>query len=305
MLRGTLPIGDVEIEVYRLKDGRRLISKGAMARALSLKSEGGNAFLRTVNSTGGRSAIDEKLWEKIDRPIVFSLLGDNSADKLGGTADGYEAVTLIEVCDALLRARQGETLHPSQAFLLAIQAEIIIRSTAKVGINKLVDDAVGYVSDPLRAEYIEMFKDFIAQECQQWKQEFPDKLADMMYLSMVSNDLIRHHQNIPGFSPSSYGSISTFLWQTVGASSWKCSTPGIQSSMPAVVGATSCSSFWKRKLALRRCGSRFGRSLVSETRRVTAARSMQHSTGHSRKQSPPAINGDWTTKMTTRPDHSW
>ena len=89
-------------------------------------------------------------------------------------------MTLIEVCDALLRARQGETLHPSQAFL-AIQAEIIIRSTAKVGINKLVDDAVGYVSDPLRAEYIEMFKDFIAKECQQWKQEFPDKLADMMY----------------------------------------------------------------------------------------------------------------------------
>src|SRR5271156_6781604 len=48
VLPGTLPIGAVNIEVYRLKDGRRVISKAAMARALNLRSEGGNAFLRTV-----------------------------------------------------------------------------------------------------------------------------------------------------------------------------------------------------------------------------------------------------------------
>jgi hypothetical protein len=61
--QGKLPIGDVEIEVYRLHDGRRMIAKGAMARALNLKSEGGNAFLRTVTRKGVRSAISDELWE--------------------------------------------------------------------------------------------------------------------------------------------------------------------------------------------------------------------------------------------------
>src|SRR4051812_8387218 len=60
--QGLLPIGDVEVEVYRLGDGRRLIAKSAMAKALTLKSEGGNAFLRTVTRKGVRSAISENLW---------------------------------------------------------------------------------------------------------------------------------------------------------------------------------------------------------------------------------------------------
>jgi hypothetical protein len=62
--QGLLPIVDVEVEVYRLGDGRRLIAKSAMAKALTLKSEGGNAFLRTVTRKGVRSAISDSLWER-------------------------------------------------------------------------------------------------------------------------------------------------------------------------------------------------------------------------------------------------
>ena len=134
----------------------------------------------TVTRPGLRSQIGQKLWDKIENPIYFKLLGTDPDGGVGVMGDGYEAETLIEVCDALLRARLAKRLHPSQQFL-AQQAEIIIRSTAKVGINKLVDDAVGYISDPRRQEYIEMFKTFIADECQQWNNEFPDKLADTMY----------------------------------------------------------------------------------------------------------------------------
>jgi hypothetical protein len=147
--QGILPIGDVEIDVYRLHDGRRLIAKGAMGRALTLKSEGGNAFLRTVSRKGVRSAIGDSLWEKIDNPIVFSHLGVDPSSPTS-TADGYEATTLIEVCDALIQARNDHTLAPSQAFL-AIQAEIIVRSAAKIGIIALVDAATGYIEDVKKA----------------------------------------------------------------------------------------------------------------------------------------------------------
>jgi hypothetical protein len=177
--QGKLPIGDAEIEVYRLHDGRRLIAKGAMARALNLKSEGGSAFLRTVTRKGVRSAISDSLWEKIDNPIFFRHI-DTDLGNVGGTADGYEATTLIEVCDALIQARNDDLLAPSQEFL-AVQAEIIVRSTAKMGIIYLVDTATGYIEDAKKDEYLRLWKDFVTSEFQQWYNEFPNQFADMIY----------------------------------------------------------------------------------------------------------------------------
>ena len=46
---GVLPIGDGELEVYVLEDGRRLFAKRGIARALGLKSKGGNAFMKTLS----------------------------------------------------------------------------------------------------------------------------------------------------------------------------------------------------------------------------------------------------------------
>jgi hypothetical protein len=178
--QGKLQIGDTEIDVYRLQDGRRLIAKGAMARALTLKSEGGNAFLRTVTRKGVRSAISDSLWEKIENPIVFGHLGVDPASP-SATADGYEATTLIEVCDALIQARNEDTLAASQAFL-AVQAEIIIRSAAKLGIIALVDAATGYIEDVKKEEYLQKWKEFVTSEFRQWEDaEFPNQFADMIY----------------------------------------------------------------------------------------------------------------------------
>jgi hypothetical protein len=175
-----LHIGEVEVEVYRLHDGRRLIAKGAMARALTLKSEGGNAFLRTVTRKGVRSAISDSLWEKIDNPIVFSHFGIDPA-AASSTADGYEATTLIEVCDALIQARNEKLLAMSQSFL-AVQAEIIVRSAAKLGIIALVDAATGYIEDVKREEYLAAWREFVRAEFRQWeKEEFPRQFADMIY----------------------------------------------------------------------------------------------------------------------------
>ena len=178
--QGLLPIGDVEIEVYRLYDGRRLIAKAAMAKALNLKSEGGNAFLRTVTRKGVRSAISENLWRKIETPIVFKYLDTDSPESQGGTADGYEATTLIEVCDALIQARNDDLLDKSQAFL-AVQAEIIVRSAAKLGIIALVDAATGYIEDVKKEEYLRLWKEFVQNEFRQWEAEFPHHFADMIY----------------------------------------------------------------------------------------------------------------------------
>lgn len=169
---GILTIGDVGLEVYVLDDRRRVINKAAMARALHLKSKGGNAFMRTMSRKGIRSVLAESLIEKIENPITFKPLR-------GDSADGYEAEDLIEVCDALIEARNQRTLTTSQGFL-ALQAEIIIRSAAKIGIIALVDEATGFV-DKTKDEYRRLFDQFIRNEFRQWEKEFPDKFFDMLY----------------------------------------------------------------------------------------------------------------------------
>lgn len=171
--QGELPIGDVKLDCYVLEDGTRVFHKRGMARALTLKSEGGNAFLKTLSGKGIGSAISPELWRKIENPIVFKPLA-------GDPAHGYEASTLIEVLDAIIQARNDGKLLPNQLFL-ARQAEIIIRSAAKVGIVALIDEATGFIADKRKAEYRELFQDFIRDEMRQWEQEFPDMFFDMIY----------------------------------------------------------------------------------------------------------------------------
>ena len=43
--QGKMLVGDIELDCYVLEDGRRVIHKRGMAKALNLKSAGGNAFL--------------------------------------------------------------------------------------------------------------------------------------------------------------------------------------------------------------------------------------------------------------------
>ena len=146
--QGILPIGDVQIDCYVLKDRRRLIHKRAMARALGLKSEGGNAFIKTLSGKNLGSKIPPELRKKIENHIVFKPLG-------GDPAHGYEASVLIELCDALIEAR--DDLLPSQRFLSA-QAEILIRSAARVGIIALIDEATGFIEDKRQDEYKEFWQ---------------------------------------------------------------------------------------------------------------------------------------------------
>lgn len=179
-LRGSLTIGDVTVQAYRLNDGRRVISKKGMADVLALKSTGGNAFLRSMTRPGVRSEIDQKLWETIQNPIYFKLIDPDSGNDIGVTADGYEADTLIDICKSVVSAYLNRKLHGKQYFLYA-RAEIIMRAAAKLGITALVDNAVGYRPDTNIQEYQKLFQQFIIDECRQWEQEFPDKYLDMIY----------------------------------------------------------------------------------------------------------------------------
>lgn len=178
--RGPLTVGEISVDAYRLKDGRRVISKKGMADILGLKSTGGNSFLRSMTRPGIRSEIPDETWEKIENPIFFKIVDPDSKTDTGITADGYEADTLIDCCKAIVSAYQSGKLHGRQYFLY-VRAEVIMRAAAKLGITALVDAAVKYVPDHRKGEYQSLFEKFILDECREWEQEFPRKYLDMIY----------------------------------------------------------------------------------------------------------------------------
>lgn len=164
--RGILPLGGMQLDVYVLEDGRRVFAKRGMARALGLKSEGGNAFLKTLGRKNVGSEITEELREKLDNPIVFNIAGADPGH-------GYEAEVLVEVSKAVARADEAGKLLESQK-TMAAQAKAIVSALAKVGIAALIDEATGYQTERSPDALRLLVQAYIEKEQREWEKEFPD-----------------------------------------------------------------------------------------------------------------------------------
>lgn len=162
LLRGTLELGDIELECHVLSDFRRVLTQGEVVRAISGGRESSNL---------GRYLERNPLTAKdsyAKSTIQFAIPGNPT------TAIGYEAPLLIEICDKYLQAREQKLLKGRQ-YNLAAQAEIIIRACAKVGIIALIDEATGY--QKLRSDQALRLKvqAFIADDLQEWARMFPEE----------------------------------------------------------------------------------------------------------------------------------
>ena len=167
-------IGSVQIECYVLDNLKRVIHKRGMAKALGMKSEGGNVFMRAMGRKGLGSVMGDELRSRLDNPLIFKTLTSD----LG---HGYDATILIDICDAIIQASKDNKLGPNQEDL-AKQAEIIIRASAKLGIVALVDDATGFIADKRREQYKELFREFVREEIKLYDEpQFPDQLFNVIY----------------------------------------------------------------------------------------------------------------------------
>ena len=168
--QGKMTVGSLELDCYVLADGRRLFHKRGMARALGMRSGGGNVFLRAIQRKGLGSEIGEILLGKIENPIIFKPLTQD----LG---HGYDAAVLVDICKAIIRADDTGKLHPTQKEL-AEQARILLHAFAKVGVTALIDEATGFqqVRDPAALRIL--VQQYIEEEKREWEKQFPDDYYD-------------------------------------------------------------------------------------------------------------------------------
>lgn len=166
-----LKLGELEIPCYVLEDGTRVFSGRGMQKALGSQSKSGEwiqSFIKKIVSSTDISTGEISIIDRISNPIKFKRPDAGGSQS---TTNGYEVTLLIDICSLIIdKNRAGEYNEE----IILRNADIIIRSVAKVGIIALVDEATGYQYDREKDELQKILKAYISEELLSWQKRFPD-----------------------------------------------------------------------------------------------------------------------------------
>ncbi|HEY9168258.1 MAG TPA: P63C domain-containing protein [Lutibacter sp.] len=172
---GILKIGETEIQVAVLEDGKRIITQTGVFKALDRPSRGNSRI----------DQIPTFMDAKNLQPYVSQELRDviNKVDYIGlngKVQEGFDANILPLVSELYLQARASGDLLKSQ-METALKCEILVRSLAKIGITALVDEATGYQYDREKEELQKILKGYISEELLPWQQRFPHEYYKQIF----------------------------------------------------------------------------------------------------------------------------
>ena len=166
-----LRIGDIEIPCYVLNDGTRVLSQRGLISGIGMSygstRSGVARPIAFFDSETIRPFVVGNFLDALREPIRFSH------PRGGGSANGYPATILADICETVLAARKAGVL-PSRQSGIAERCEILVRGFARVGIIALVDEATGYQEDRAKDALAKILEEFIAKELQPWVRTFPD-----------------------------------------------------------------------------------------------------------------------------------
>lgn len=171
-------IGEIEIECYVLDDDTRVITQASILlamgrhRRLSGSEERDDQLPPILQGKALRPFISEEVLQKA-KPISFRLPN-------GVRAFGYRAELLPTLCEIYLAAREANVLPPNQRHI-AVQAEILVRGLAHVGIIALVDEATGYQEVRTKDALAKILEAFVEKELQPWVRTFPPEFYREMF----------------------------------------------------------------------------------------------------------------------------
>lgn len=182
--RGKISIENLELECAVLEDGKRVFSERAVTKALGGTRGGAHwrrkkelgvntlpAYLSAKNLVG---FVDSELKNILSNPIEYQTNGSK------GIGYGVEATVLPRICEVYLNARDGGALLSTQQHL-AVQADILMRAFAKVGIIALVDEATGYQEQREKDALAKFLAQYLTEERLKWAKRFPDVFYKEIY----------------------------------------------------------------------------------------------------------------------------
>ena len=174
---GVLNLAGVEIPVYVLSNGQRVIARIAATRVLA-ESKTRQADLESYLRV-------ESLKPFLDVESVRARMvtfRQKEVEMLNQSVMGLPSDLFIDICRAYVSALDASTNPESGVSLTDRQKEIAIRAgmflaaCAKVGLDALIDEATGYqYLRPEDALAIKL-KLYLEEEMRKWEPTFPDQL---------------------------------------------------------------------------------------------------------------------------------
>lgn len=172
-----LKIGDVEVECYVLEDGTRVLSGRGMQQAIGLGGEAKThgAKLRSFLSLESiKPFVNDDLAMALENPVRFMRPGRG-----GVPAIANEATLLIDVCEAIIRAKDAKGFR--KVWLpLVHKAQIITLSFAKAGIIAAVDEVTGYQEVRERDAIQKIIDKYLTDYARKWSKVFPDSFWEKL-----------------------------------------------------------------------------------------------------------------------------
>lgn len=167
-----LKIGEAIIPCYVLEDETRVLTVAGVTEGLGLARGGSmvagmNRLELFANGKIIKPFFPNELTERVHSPIIFLT-------PTGGKAYGYSAEIIVELCEAILAARQAGVLQKQQLGI-AQQCEILTRGLARIGIVSLVDEATGYQQIRAKNALEQILDRWLTKELQPWRKQFPDE----------------------------------------------------------------------------------------------------------------------------------
>jgi hypothetical protein len=189
-----LKIGDLKIPCYVLEDGTRVLTQTGILSAMELPDKGGSQgrtrLARFFDGKAFTRFISSDLADSTNRPIKFRTTS-------GTPAYGFPAELLVQLCETILKARDGGLSDRYSRVVL--QADVIMRGLARTGIVALVDEATGYQRDRPRDALAKIFEAFVSKEIQRWMKRFPADFYENLFRLRGIPYSIEQGQKRPGY----------------------------------------------------------------------------------------------------------
>lgn len=177
---GVLRIGGSEIPCAVLETKQRVLTQSGVMRALgrARQAKGRQYYAGDVNLPAFLTAQNLKPFIPNELYVTSSQI--EFRRKSGGKAFGYAAELLPKVCGVFDDADNAGALTAAQKHI-AVQARVLLRGLAEVGIIALVDEATGYQSKRDKDELHQILAAYISPTLLTWTERFPIEFFKEMF----------------------------------------------------------------------------------------------------------------------------
>jgi hypothetical protein len=182
--KGTMKIGDVEIDCAVLADETRVISDRGVTKAMGgkrggshwkrLKEDGALVLPPYISATNLRPFIPNDLVYILSNPVQYK------ATTIGAMANGLLATAFPKVLNVWADAYKAGVLKPQQEHI-AKQAIALLEGLDEVAMVALVDEATGYQEKRRHDELQQILSAYVLPEHRPYLQSVPIEFFKELY----------------------------------------------------------------------------------------------------------------------------